>query len=361
MALFESFPGEKLAIRIWDTLEKSGIGLLRPAQMRREGIAKAEVEHRLRLALAQAEKDASDIAEGRVAYDPSSGRLLPIQTRTPLLPTLEPPAESAAGSSGERVPRLGSALEFGGGISRGIAIRETRRAINLEHIIQQAGAEAIGVNDDVVSDAPLNPDWLARWRDSAQDVSDEDVQRLWARALTGEIQSPGRYSLRTLDFLRSVSKPEAELIAKVGPLSFVAFIYRERSLLEQRGLPFGTLSWLQNLGILAGVESIGIDWNIHPHADGAPSAVAYVCCELGVRVSNVSAHIQIPIYSITALGGEILTLGKFQADRDYVAAFAKFVASRGAKCTIGQANLRGDGTVMILPPLETFDPPPPPG
>ena len=32
-----SWPGEKLAIRLWETLERIGIGIFSPTQIRREG------------------------------------------------------------------------------------------------------------------------------------------------------------------------------------------------------------------------------------------------------------------------------------------------------------------------------------
>ena len=42
-------------------------------------------------------------------------------------------------------------------------------------------------------------------------ISSEEMQRLWARILSGEVQSPGGTSLRTLDTLRNMSKIDAEM------------------------------------------------------------------------------------------------------------------------------------------------------
>lgn len=53
------WPGEQLVIRLWDTLSEKGVGsLLRPWQMKREGMAQIEIRRAELLALAQAEKDA---------------------------------------------------------------------------------------------------------------------------------------------------------------------------------------------------------------------------------------------------------------------------------------------------------------
>ena len=355
MALFDGFPGEKLAIRIWDTAEKSGIGMLRPGQLRREGRAKAEVEYLLRMAILQAEKDATDLAAGRATFDLKSGKVIPA---LPSVPSLASPtgdtlttAHTSHNEEPSSVPRLGSA--FGG-----LALRETRRAINIEKIIEKAQAEASEVPDSIVSSEEVHPDWMARWHENAKDVSDEDVQQLWARALAGEVQSPGKYSLRTLDFLRSVSKHEAELVQKIGPLRFSGFIFRDRATFTRIGLQYGFLSELQNLGIIAGVDAIGVNWNIHipPNGSGSPG---FLCNGLGIVVSDMSQDIAVPCYTLSSLGSELLTLGRFAPDREYVVAFAKFIAEKGAKAQLGNVTEHGD-QFSLLPPVETFDPPQPP-
>lgn len=361
MPLFDAWPGEKLAIKIVEVAERAGVGLLRPFQLRREGVAKAEVERLQRLALAQAEKDAADLVADKVRYDPTSGRLLPAP------PPANPAVEALVGSSrpmeddtdvpGSPRLRLGSAYSVASAASRGFVLRETQRVINLERIIQTAQAEAGSVNDAAVSDEPVHPDWFSRWRDGAQDVSDEEVQRLWARALAGEAQKPGSYSLRTLDFLRSVSKRDAELIEKIGPLAIGSFIYKNEALLKQRDLPYAKLALLQHLGIVAGVEALGLTWQLPRESAERASSFAFRCCELGIVCQEATTTVAIPIYSITPLGSEVLHLGRFKADREYVNAFATFVAGLGAKCLVGVAIDLFDNQVVLMTPVQQFDPP----
>ena len=50
--------------------------------------------------------------------------------------------------------------------------------------------------------------------DNAKDVSDEKMQKLWAKLLAGEVERPGRASLRTLDILRNMTQKEAELFER---------------------------------------------------------------------------------------------------------------------------------------------------
>ena len=355
-----TLPGEQLVIRIWETVEKAGIGLFRPLQLRREGVAIAEVEHRRRLAMAQAERDAADIEGGRASYDMTTGQLLLLPATGPAVPTLTSPASEPSERATEKsVPRLGDA--FATRLSQSVALRELRQAINLERIVQIAEEEARGSDDSSVSDEPVHPDWLARWRDNAQDVTDEDVQRLWAAALAGEVKAPGRYSLRLLDFLRSVSTQEANHIAKLGPLSFFSFIYKDSELLAQRGLISDNLAFLQDIGILAGVGGPSLQFTIQADDNVPDTTWLGVCCELGVQVVVArSISVSFPIYNITALGRELLRLGKFQADRNFLVSFAKSVAFKGAQCQLGPVRRVGEDRVEFLEEFETYDPPAPP-
>jgi Protein of unknown function (DUF2806) len=56
----------------------------------------------------------------------------------------------------------------------------------------------------------LEEDWLTRWADEVKMVSDPAVRTIWARILAGEAENPGSFSKRTLEFLRTLEKSEAE-------------------------------------------------------------------------------------------------------------------------------------------------------
>lgn len=63
------FPGEKLVIKLWETLAEKGIGsLLKPWHEVRLGKARSRIKHDEILMLAEAEKHAEDIRTGRSAY-----------------------------------------------------------------------------------------------------------------------------------------------------------------------------------------------------------------------------------------------------------------------------------------------------
>ena len=56
-------------------------------------------------------------------------------------------------------------------------------------------------------------DWLMRFFDAVGNISDKDLQQLWAKVLAGEIAEPKMCSLRTLDMIRNMSSEEAEIFS----------------------------------------------------------------------------------------------------------------------------------------------------
>jgi hypothetical protein len=69
-------PGERLAIKIFETLSKAGAGLAKPWQTRRVGQAKAQAKADELRVLAAAKKDAEDLRKGVKVLD-ASNRVVP--------------------------------------------------------------------------------------------------------------------------------------------------------------------------------------------------------------------------------------------------------------------------------------------
>ena len=92
--------------------------------------------------------------------------------------------------------------------------RNKQKVENVEEIVSKAKQQF--APDEQVSEEPVEKDWMTRFLNIAEEVSDEDMQNIWARVLAGEIKKPKSYSLRTLEVLRNLSKEEAALIMRVS-------------------------------------------------------------------------------------------------------------------------------------------------
>ena len=212
-------PGEKLVIKLWETLIEKGVGsLLEPWQTARVGKVRNEVRRNEILMLSQAEKDAADIRAGR-KYLNDDGTLI---------------APPGGNSTGQPLVKKGVRVE---------------PIINLEHIIEKSleteaterarkeisVCKAIIVAEEVLANDPQEPpdnkvedDWLFAWREM-QDASPVKLQQLWGQVLAGEVKSPGSYSYRTLEFLKGLSKDEAEKISTLARFVIEGRIVRSQS------------------------------------------------------------------------------------------------------------------------------------
>jgi hypothetical protein len=90
---------------------------------------------------------------------------------------------------------------------------ELRRQANIDAVVEEAIRSL--PRDAEISDAPTDPDWMAGFFESCQDVSQPDLIRLFARLLAAEVQQPGACSRRTLDVLKNLTTREAATFAEV--------------------------------------------------------------------------------------------------------------------------------------------------
>ena len=94
---------------------------------------------------------------------------------------------------------------------------EVIRQENIERIVVQAANEM----PKVVAANPVSLDWTLQFISLAQDVCDEEMQRIWARILAGEVASPGSFGRRTVEFLKTLEKKEAEHFTLLSGFAFL--------------------------------------------------------------------------------------------------------------------------------------------
>lgn len=316
-------PGEKLLIKLWETIAEKGIGaLLSPWQTRREGIAHAEVRQRELLLLAQAEVDAADVRAGkkRLLED---GRLI----------TLRPGQSIEAVDNQVPDTRVEPVLSLEMLTDRGLqnlAADEARKEIGVSRAIIYA-EEALAEDTQVPPERKVDDDWLHAWRENAGRVSSQDLQRLWGSVLAGEVKSPGTYSIRTLDFLRTLSRKEAEQISMLATFALEGRIIRsEKAYLEAKGVTFDLLLRMQQLGVVSGVEGVGLSTSFRTQTEGAyMRALRSHGKAVIVKNEDPSKELKLEVYLLTEVGGQILGLGQFSPDLEYLRQVGKRVAAMG--------------------------------
>jgi len=112
---------------------------------------------------------------------------------------------------------------------------------------------------DVLHDAnpeKIEKDWITNFFDKCRLISDEEMQRLWAKLLASEANSPGNYSKRTITTLSTLDKADADLFRRLCTFTWlmdrlVPIIYSEDTKLYlNEGLRFDQLTHLRDIGLI---------------------------------------------------------------------------------------------------------------
>ena len=91
-----------------------------------------------------------------------------------------------------------------------------RRVRNLAQIVEKA---RLALPPGDVPDVEPDMAWTSSYSNAAQDISDGDMQDLWARVLAGEVARPGSTSLRTMNILRNLDQRTAQMFRRLCSLA----------------------------------------------------------------------------------------------------------------------------------------------
>ena len=151
--------------------------------------------------------------------------------------------------------------------SERVKAREIRRQANLDEIVDGA-TRHLPPNSE--TRGALTEDWVCEFMNHCQDISDELMQSVWSRMLAGEFVSPGKYSFRTLNFVKLLSKADADIFSRFCSYlwftgSDIAYLKTKKTdeLLASAGLPHISLLHLQSVGLISMEMGLRIKLNGH--------------------------------------------------------------------------------------------------
>jgi hypothetical protein len=129
---------------------------------------------------------------------------------------------------------------------------EGQKQLNMEQITSQALPQ---VNDEAKPE-DVDKDWITNFFDKCRIISDAEMQSLWSRILAGEANSPGTFSKRTVNFISSLDKEDAELFTKLCSLAwfygnYYPIVYNpDDSIFTKYHIFFSTLNHLDSIGLI---------------------------------------------------------------------------------------------------------------
>lgn len=203
--------------------------------------------------------------------------------------------------------------------------KEKRRQKNIEEVVSTAG-EILEAEKDI-SNEPVNPDWVTRFFDIVQDVSDNEMQLLWGQILAGEIKKPQSYSLRTLETLRNMTKEEAELFQKIAQFVLVqgeAFLFTSDDAMEKFGVSYSNIAKLIEVGLIQPGEFVKRNYSSNNTKD-VKYGIVYGNIVIIIDQKANSPKVSVPIKLLTTPGKELVKLINIHPNVDYIKELARTI------------------------------------
>ncbi|UUW11214.1 DUF2806 domain-containing protein [Flavobacterium plurextorum] len=219
-----------------------------------------------------------------------------------------------------------------------IIFKEQKKHKNVKNIIELA-AEQIEEQSEVSSEK-VDSDWSTRFFNIAEDISNEEMQKLWGKILSGEVKKPGSFSLRTLELLKNLSRNEAEIFTKFVQLNvkhskghFIPYV--DQNIFEDYfGIAYSEILLMYEVGLLSSGPNIGL----HFPALEFPAMTLYEFGETGISVTS-GPHKEpnsISILTLTQIGLELATLIPFEKNEKNIKYLCRALSTPYTKIILGK-------------------------
>ncbi len=204
--------------------------------------------------------------------------------------------------------------------------QQAKKQINIESITSIAAEQL--KEEPEIEDKPIDEDWLNRFFNIAEDISNSDLQTLWGKILAGEIKRSKSYSLRTLELIKNLSKEEADTIAKVANYAIRnnngSFLFKgNQDSLAKYGVTYYDKALLIEIGIL----QPGDFTTYILHQNEAKDSIWFTYGNFVLlieRQENATKH-NLSIIHFTKIGEEILNLLTIHSNLEYLKEIGTFL------------------------------------
>ena len=205
-----------------------------------------------------------------------------------------------------------------------LAYQELQKQQNIENVADKA--YELLENETECSSEPISQDWMTRFFNSVEDISNEDMQTLWARILAGEIKQPNTYSLRTLEVLRNLTPYEANVFQHVcsAVISYngECFLPNNRNLLRKNSIIHNAILSLQDCGLLMlGTNSVyGVEVNIEGEIFLNNEHLALI-----IRRKNNRKSMRLKCYPLTRAGIDLASIISAKYSDAFILSLAEYL------------------------------------
>jgi len=158
---------------------------------------------------------------------------------------------------------------------------ETKKQANIESIVYKS----INNLEDDAKPEGIEDDWIMNFFDKCKLISDNEMQKIWAKILAGEANSPGAFSRKTINMLADLDKGDAELFMRLCSFGWVIgdivpLVYDcQDEFYHRHGINFNALSHLESLGFIrfdeVGFDRLGFPKKVTVYYNGRPVELTF--------------------------------------------------------------------------------------
>jgi hypothetical protein len=315
-------PGEKLVIKLWETIADKGIGsVLRPWRVLKEDQAALELRRQELVELATVQQ--------RLSHSKSE-------------PTTDAGEHQLAASHAASEPSVVAIAK------RNFTIEAVRKEIALAYAVAHAEQTLMSDESEPSTNA-VSDHWLLRWREHAAGASSEELYAIWGRVLAAEVKAPEQFSLRGLEFIKNLTSEEVRAIDKLSPFAVENFILNNAKDLDAAGVNADVLSEMQNIGVLIGVQSSATTARIRSMATDR-----FYCAlrcpgntMLAVSADDAAKACVLTVRFISGIGRQIMNLCAAQPNEEMLATLIGEIKQQGFRVQRGKFKLVRPGTAQF--------------
>lgn len=234
------------------------------------------------------------VHEVRMAEAEQEARKIRAETQLELAQTIE--------------DELGMSTERAVMMARAIGEKSVKMA-NRDEIIEKALPNI----EEEADPEEMEEDWIMKFLSECELTSDEEMQLAWSKILSGEANSPGSYSKRTIDKLSNLDKRDADIFRSLckftieideNPYPIITDLDDE--IYSNEGIHFENLNHLENIGLISFSPSAGYRCQRPPY-----SVISNEDLSLTVKYEGESFPIGKVI--LTSVGEELYSVIEAQA------------------------------------------------
>lgn len=215
--------------------------------------------------------------------------------------------------------------------------QEIKKQQNIEAVVDKS--YEILKDEKEVSNKPVDQDWMTRFINSIEDVSNEEMQKIWANILAGEVKKPESFSLRTLEAIKNLTQDDAVLFEKISNYfiltSVGAVLPNVDVLLKKFDINYGQILHLDNCGLLNSSSSICLKLSDQLEKGLSIGSGKIAIVIKRTTTENIaSIKFEPNVYILTDVGQELLKAIDLNIDDDFVLEYGAELRNEYSKLQI---------------------------